>query len=138
LRRRAKQVVNNVILETRFDASLYDEFTAAESITEGNAVHVASDGLAYKADNSSNKPANGFSAVTASTGETVYLHTSRQITINSATFSVGSKVFLSSGTINISTSIPTLSNNDILQRLGTAITSDTIQINIEEVKTVQL
>ena len=135
LRRRAKKVASKIILETKFDASMYDTFTAAESISEGNAVHIASDGLAYKANNTSNKSANGFAAADAATGETVYMQTSRQITISSASFTVGSKAFLSSGAINVTTTVPTLSNNYLLQRLGTAISSTVIQIEIEEVKT---
>jgi hypothetical protein len=138
LRRRPKTIKNTNIITSKFDSTIYDEYTAGEAITAGNAVHIAADGLAYKADNTASKSAIGFAAADAAVNGKVYLQTSRQIVVSSAGFAVGQKVFLSTGSINISTNIQGLANNNLVQRLGTAISSDIIQINIEEVKKVIL
>jgi len=138
LRRRSKTVKKTTIISAKVDLSNYDAYTAGEAITAGNAVHIAADGLAYKADNSNNKPANGFAVNDVIQNDTVYILTSRRITVSSASFTVGNKVFLSSGTINVTTTIPTLANNNILQRLDTAVSTDTAQIKIEEVRIAQL
>ena len=115
-----------------FALSDYDFLVAGESISKGNAVHLTSDGLAYKADAENDKPAIAFALNDAIVNESVYIATSRQIQIPTANFTIGSDVFLSSGTINISTTIPTLVNNLIVQRIGLAISVDKVLIEIEK------
>jgi hypothetical protein len=106
------------ISSSSLNPSENDYLVAAESILTGNAIHLASDGLAYKANATDSKPALAFALNDAVTGETVYLATSRRVTVASASFTIGAEIFLSSGTNNITTIIPTLSNGLIVQRLG--------------------
>jgi hypothetical protein len=136
LRRRPKTVKNTTIIETKIDTSQYDTFTAGETISKGNAVHIAADGLAYKGDNAASRPAVGFAAFDAEQNATVYVQSSRKLTVATLILAVGATVFLSSGSTNISTSIPTPDTNRIIQRLGTAVAADTIKINVEESRTI--
>lgn len=104
-----------------------------EDINAGYAISVQSDGLWYKATitASNNKPASAILVENGTTGQIVKARTIKEISIIGVTFVVGKTVWLSSGTPNLTTTLPTMTSGNRKQRLGRAKTASVLMIEIE-------
>jgi len=104
---------------------------AAEDINAGDPIWIDDSGNAYLADTDysvNDRPCMAIAFSEAATGSELEYIYDGEITIEGATHTANSSVFLDGSAL--STTPPTLSSDTYLQEIGRAITSERILINI--------
>lgn len=107
-------------------------FIAGETIAAKDLLSIGTDGKVYKASGlaSANKPVFAIAYDSGATGSTIETYNQGETIEYGITFNIGKTVFLSSA------GVPTTNYNytvgNLYQRLGTAISSNSFVIKIEE------
>ena len=108
------------------------KFIAGETIAAKDLLSIGTDGKVYKASGlaSNNKPVFAIAYDSGTTGSTIETYNQGETIEYSITFGIGKTVFLSSAglpTTNYSYAV-----GNLYQRLGTAISSNSFVIKVEE------
>jgi hypothetical protein len=121
---------NNIVDEAEVIAIVY---VAGENLTKGDVIWVHTDGKAYKASSSNVNIMNkvvGFSKEDATAGNNVLIEGSGSLTVTAWSLLPGESYFLSiNGGISL---YPPDLTSVFIQRVGVAINSTTIEVNIGE------
>lgn len=107
-----------------------NESLAGEDITAYSLVYLDSAGLIRKADYTTNE-AVALVIQDLLENDPVSLISEGNVSMPSHGFSIGERLFLSSGTPNFSTTVPTLTSGNILQNIGYVKNADTIYLDID-------
>jgi len=107
-------------------------FTAGETIVAKDLLAIGTDGKVYKSSSlaSDNKPVFGIAYNGGASGSSIELYNDNETIEYNSTFEVGKTIFLSSAGIPTTSYSYTVGN--LFQRLGTAISSNSFVIKIEE------
>ncbi len=110
------------------------KFIAGETIAAKDLLSIGADGKVYKASGlaSANKPVFAIAYDSGTTGSMVAIYNQGETIEHSITFGIGKTVFLSSAGVPTTNYSYTVGN--LYQRLGTAISSNSFVIKIEESK----
>ncbi len=126
LRNRRNNSVNYTY-EGESTAETADAIELGETIAAGNAIALSSDGKAYKASvlSADNKPAFAFLLESGESGDISHYSTEQIVNIPGATFTPGTRLYLASGTLNISDE-PNETTGNYYQLLGIAKSAEEI------------
>jgi hypothetical protein len=113
------------------EASDYDSLPAGETIQFGDALFLSDNSKVYRADCQSSKPTSFIALNSAQADEDVILAPGGFIEYEQELFTAGNKVWLSSGATNISSDLPDIQQGYIVQKVGEAVSSTVLFINIQ-------
>jgi hypothetical protein len=102
---------------------------AGEAIKAGNSVYVDGSGLVMIADYTGT-PADGIAENSGNEGDQIKILQYGKLYIDGASFTVGEDVWLCAGDINLTTDAPDIEDETIIQKIGKAIETDWILIEI--------
>jgi hypothetical protein len=112
----------------------------SETIEQGQAIGINTSGKAVVASNNGSTGYSAF-AIALERGiinQTIRYTKSKLMTIPGVTFTVGATVWLSSGSPNMTTALPSFVDTQRVQVLGVAKTSSVLDISIERAEIVSL